>query len=441
MVVTRQVQRWSGRLAACAQAIDVNPPQHLADLVAAVLFGIALVHTFAAKRIGHLADRFPRHAGLWHLLGEVEVVFGFWAMVLVIALALLQGGEAALGYAESRQYTEPLFVFVVMVVAASRPILHAVRTATERLAHLAPVDTSIAQAWLGLAAVPLLGSLVTEPAAMTLAALMLAPRVFRPDVPGRVKYLALGVLFVNVSIGGTLTSFAAPPVLMVAAAWAWDSAFMLATFGWKAALAVVVNASLATVVLRRHLVGTPPVEAAPECVPLTVMLAHVGFLAAVVLLAHHPVAFLGVFLLFLGFMQAYPKHQDPPILKEALLVGFFLAGLVVLGGLQQWWLQPLVASLSPRALFYGAAALTAVTDNAALTYLGSLIPGLSDGARYSLVAGAVAGGGLTVIANAPNPAGAALLRRGFDGGSISAGGLLAGAALPALVAIAAFQWL
>ena len=87
------------------------------------------------------------------------------------------------------------------------------------------------------------------------------------------------------------------------------------------------------------------------------------------------------------------------------------------------------------------AALTAVTDNAALTYLGSLISGMSQEAKYSLVAGAVAGGGLTVIANAPNPAGVALLRRGFADESIGAGGLLLGAAMPTLVALFAFMFL
>jgi hypothetical protein len=111
---------------------------------------------------------------------------------------------------------------------------------------------------------------------------------------------------------------------------------------------------------------------------------------------------------------------------------------VVLGGMQAWWLEPLVSGMSPRALFFGAAALTAITDNAALTYLGSLIEGLSDEAKYKLVAGAVAGGGLTVIANAPNPAGVALLKRGFADQSIGAAGLLAGALLPTLVAILAF---
>lgn len=119
-------------------------------------------------------------------------------------------------------------------------------------------------------------------------------------------------------------------------------------------------------------------------------------------------------------------------------MGFFLAGLVVLGSLQRWWLQPLVSGLEPMALFFGAVSLTAITDNAALTYLGAQISGISEAAKYMLVAGAVAGGGLTVIANAPNPAGAALLRRGFLDESIGALGLLAGALAPTLVAMGAF---
>lgn len=414
-------------------------PDRLVEAAAALLFALALMHTFLARRFGRLAHRFPRHAGLLHLLGEVEVVFGFWAIVLVAAFALLRGGDAALAYAESRHYAEPLFVFVVMVIAASRPVVETLLAGTQWLARRVPVPTPLATAWLGLAVVPLAGSLITEPAAMTIAAVMLAPQVFRPDVRERPKYFALGVLFVNVSIGGTLTAFAAPPVLMVAAHWGWDSATMFATLGWKAAIAVLVNATVAVFLLRGELHA---IEEHPgwqgRSVPASVAAIHFAFLAAVVLLADHPVAFLAVFLMFLGFAQAYERFQAPLILREALLVAFFLAGLVVLGGLQEWWLQPLVARMSPRGLFFGATALTAVTDNAALTYLGSLIEGLSGAAKYGLVAGAVAGGGLTVIANAPNPAGVALLRRGFADESIGAAGLFAGALLPTVVAGAAF---
>jgi hypothetical protein len=404
-----------------------------------VLFIIALLHTFATHLFEVLARRHPRHAGLFHLLGEVEVVFGFWAFVLIVVMAMVEGGAAAVGYAESRHYAEPLFVFVVMVVAASRPVLEAARGLLRVLARLAPVRSEVAQAWLALALVPLSGSLITEPAAMTLAALMLAPTVFRQGMPEWLKYGALGVLFVNVSIGGTLTAYAAPPVLMVAGTWGWDSAYMLLHFGWRSLIAVVFNASVITLLLRSHL---RPLDASIDGesvpVPPLVALIHLAFLAAVVLLAHHPVLFLGLFLLFLGFTQAYDRYQSPLILKEGLLVGFFLAGLVVLGGMQQWWLQPIVSSLGATALFFGALGLTAITDNAALTYLGSLISGLSEHQKYMLMAGAVGGGGLTVIANAPNPAGAALLRHGFADESIGAVWLLLGALGPTCAAALMF---
>ncbi|MCG2592429.1 putative Na+/H+ antiporter [Ramlibacter sp. XY19] len=412
-------------------------PPAAPEIVAAVLFVLALLHVLFAKRLEQLSRRFPRHAGAFHLLGEVEVVFGFWACVLVAALALMQGPANALAYAESRSYAEPVFVFVVMVIAASRPVMAAVRWAVAGLSRAMPLPRPLARTWLGLAVVPLAGSLVTEPAAMTLAALLLAPLVFRAEVPEPPKYFALGVLLVNVSIGGTLTAYAAPPVLMVARTWNWDTAFMLQTFGWRAALAVLVNATAATWLLRKHVAAEAVADPSPR-VPVGVMAVHCAFLAGVVLVAHHPIACVGLFLLFLGFTSAYERHQSPLLLREALLVAFFLSGLVLLGGMQHWWLQPLVESLSPLALFFGSIALTAVTDNAALTYLGSLIEGLSAEARYSLVAGAVAGGGLTVIANAPNPAGLALLKNGFADESIGAGELLLGALAPTVVAAAAF---
>jgi len=414
------------------------------DFIAAIIFALALIHTFAAKTFERLANHYPKHAGLLHFFGEVEVVFGLWAFVLIIAMAFVVGGNDAVKYAESRHYTEPLFVFVVMVVAASRPVLESIEALVLLIARIAPVQSAVAQVWLGLALVPLIGSLITEPAAMTLAALMLLPQIFHQGMPEKLKYLALGVLFVNISIGGTLSSFAAPPVLMVAATWQWDSTFMITHFGWKAAIAVIVNATFMTILLRKHIhiAGKGADEGVAETgqlkAPLLVKIIHLSFLAATVAFAHHPVIFLGLFLLFLGFTQAYPQFQSALVLKQGLLVGFFLAGLVVLGGMQQWWLQPIVATLQPIALFFAAIGLTAITDNAALTYLGSTIEGMSDAAKYMLVAGAVAGGGLTVIANAPNPAGVALLKSGFEDESIGMAGLLLGAAIPTIVAAAAF---
>jgi hypothetical protein len=412
---------------------------HSLQTIGLVLFVLALLHTFSTHMFEILAHRHPRHAGLFHLLGEVEVVFGFWAFLLMMFMALVEGRQAAVDYAESRHYAEPLFVFVVMVVAASRPVLEAARALLRVLAKFAPVRSEVAQAWLALALVPLAGSLITEPAAMTLAALMLAPTVFRQGMPEWLKYGALGVLFVDVSIGGTLTAYAAPPVLMVAGTWGWDSAYMLLHFGWRSLIAVMFNATVITFLLRSHLRQIDAsVEGETAPVPPLVSLIHLAFLAAVVLLAHHPVLFIGLFLLFLGFTQAYHRYQSPLILKEGLLVGFFLAGLVVLGGMQQWWLQPIVSSLGPTALFFGALGLTAITDNAALTYLGSLITGLSEHEKYMLMAGAVGGGGLTVIANAPNPAGAALLRQGFADESIGAVWLLLGALGPTCAAAIMF---
>jgi len=273
--------------------------------------------------------------------------------------------------------------------------------------------------------------------------MMLRERIFSvAGVSQRLKYATLGMLFVNISIGGTLTSFAAPPVLMVAAKWNWDLAFMLAHFGWKSALAVSVNALMATLLFRRELGDLPrSVDANGEVLPGWVSLLHVLFLVGIVTFAHHPPVFLGLFLFFMGFAAAYPKFQDQLILREGLLVAFFLAGLVVLGGQQQWWLEPLFRSMNANTVYFGATALTAITDNAALTYLGSLVDGLSDEFKYALVAGSVTGGGLTVIANAPNPAGFAILRGHFEDETIHPLGLLLAALPPTLMAIVAFRLL
>ena len=297
--------------------------------------------------------------------------------------------------------------------------------------------------FLSLSLVPLLGSFITEPAAMTLAAMLLRDRVFAaPGLSVRLKYAALGVLFVNISIGGTLTPFAAPPVLMVAETWNWDLAYMLTHFGWKAALAVLLNTVLITLVFRRELTTLPDQGGeAPMPLPAAVTLLHLLLLGGVVVFAHHPPMFLGLLLFFLGVAAAYPQYQDRLILREGLLVAFFLAGLVVLGGQQQWWLEPLLLDMDAHQVFFGAIALTAFTDNAALTYLGSLVPGLSEDFKVALVAGAVTGGGLTVVANAPNPAGFTILRGQFADGAIHPLGLLAAALPPTAVAAAAFWFL
>ena len=412
------------------------------QLIAAILFALAITHTFSTKYFEHLAHIQPRHAGVWHLLGEVEVVFGLWAMILILFIFVLSGKHDAITYLESLNFTEPMFVFVIMVIAGTRPILDFVAAVVQRIAMVVPLNQRMVMYFLLLAFVPLLGSFITEPAAMTLAALMLRETLFSRDISTRLKYATVGVLFVNISIGGTLTPFAAPPVLMVAAKWDWDIAFMLVNFGWKAAIAVMVNALAVTWLFRREFNQADPlkdIESVANKIPLSVVLIHLFFLVLVVVFAHHPVVFMGLFLFFLGYTAAYERHQSPLILREALLVAFFLAGLVVLGGQQQWWLQPLLMNMSETAVYFGATALTAVTDNAALTYLGSLVEGLTEEFKIALVAGAVTGGGLTVIANAPNPAGFSILKSKFDEQSIHPLGLLVAAIPPTLVAVAAFR--
>ncbi|AXF17121.1 putative Na+/H+ antiporter [Paraburkholderia caledonica] len=415
---------------------------HSVEISAAVIFALALIHTFAVARIENLSHRFPRHAGVFHFLAEVEVVFGFWALILCLVMWALVGPHVTIEYLEHREFTEALFVFVIMVVAASRPILVLVTTIVMRLARFLPVRTEVAVIWFSLSAVPLLGSIITEPAAMTLAALLLRDTLFSARSSERVKYFGLALLFVNVSIGGVMTAYAAPPVLMVASAWGWSTGFMAATFGWKAALAVVFNATAFVTLIARSVPASQGSEGGTtspsQRVPVGVTLVHLAFLALVVINSHHAVVFIGAFLFFLGYTHAYERHQSPLMLRESLLVAFFLGGLVVLGGLQQWWLQPIVRSMDALTLYFGATGLTAVMDNAAITYLGSLIPGLSDSAKYLLVAGAVTGGGLTVIANAPNPAGLAILGNRFSGGAVSPMKLLGAALMPSIVAGLAF---
>lgn len=411
------------------------------QIVGAALFALALIHTFSTKIFERLAHRQPNHAGLWHLLGEVEIVFGVWAMVLMLLMFGLKGQAEAIEYLEGRNFTEPMFVFAIMVIAGTRPILQFAGTVVRLAATVLPLPRGMAIYFMVLALVPLLGSFITEPAAMTLAALMLRDSLFSQPIGPKLKYATVGVLFVNISIGATLTPFAAPPVLMVAGVWHWDLWFMLSHFGWKAALAVSVNAAAAALLFRRELGHLASVQSASlaKPVPTPIVAMHLLFLCGVVVFAHHPSVFMGLFLFFMGFSTAYSAYQDRLILREALLVAFFLAGLVVLGGQQQWWLQPLLLSLDANAVFAGATALTAITDNAALTYLGSLVPGLSEEFKLALVAGAVTGGGLTVIANAPNPAGVAILRGGFEDQTIHPLGLLLAALPPTVVAIIAFR--
>jgi hypothetical protein len=456
-----------------APLFDVLQARIAADpfnFIATAIFAMAVLHTFVASWFTALSHRLQhRHdatlaalgrpaqpsvaAEALHFLGEIEVVFGLWSLPLLIAILFSRGWDTAKHYVnDTVNYTEPLFVIVIMALASTRPIVSLAESSLQRLAR---IGRSTPGAWwiVILTVAPLLGSFITEPAAMTIAALLLARQFYDLKPSPALGYATLGLLFVNISIGGTLTHFAAPPVLMVSRLWEWDTPFMLTHFGWRSAVAIVASTLLYYTAFRKEFQSmaarkpVPEIEVAAEDasggqallpIPAWVTLVHVGFIAWTVVNAHYPALFIGGFLFYLGFARATAAYQSQLDIKTPLLVGFFLAGLVIHGGLQGWWIAPVLSSLSEIGLFWGATVLTAFNDNALITYLATLVPDFSEPFKVAVVEGAVTGGGLTVIANAPNPAGQALLGRFFDG-TISPARLLIAALVPTLLAAAAFR--
>ncbi len=438
------------------------------NVVATVIFALAVLHTFFAPKILHWShvveerhrarlklkpaaatgsedgqlDEVSFGGQMLHFLGEIEAVFGIWAIVLGAAIVWWKGLDTAVEYlGQTVNFTEPMFVVVIMALASTRPIM---RLAEQSLRAVASLGGGRPVAWWFsiLTVAPLLGSFITEPAAMTIAALLLAKQFYALQPGAKLKYATLGLLFVNISIGGTLTHFAAPPVLMVAAPWGWDMAYMFTHFGWHAISGIAVANLVYFFMFRAELLALKPAAESTgpteEAVPAWVTLVHLGFLGFTVWTAHHPPLFIGGFLFFLAFAQATAHHQSKVELRTPLLVGFFLAGLVIHGGLQGWWIEPVLGSLGEKPLFAGATILTAFNDNALITYLATLVPGFTEKLKFAVVAGAVTGGGLTVIANAPNPAGQSILQRYFPGG-VSALGLLLGALIPTLIVAASFM--
>ena len=442
------------------------------NAVATILFLGAIAHTFLASKFRRISHRFEREheeirkrlagdpAGsrkleraadrkkflevVFHFLGEVEAVFGIWVIPLAIAMTVMEGPETARAYINGVNFTEPIFVVVIMAIASSRPVLYFAEACLRLVADL---GRGIPAAWwLSLLTVgPLLGSFVTEPAAMTICAMLLAAKFYRLDPSMPLRYATLGLLFVNISVGGTLTHFAAPPVVMVAAKWDWNLPFMMANFGWKAALGIVACNILGFLVFRRELLSLRnPAEDSGESkpdVPGWIVAAHLLFIAFAVYVSHYPAVVVLTFMLFQAFVMATERNQDLISLKSPVLVGFFLAGLVIHGGCQEWWIEPVLTSLNPLQLLLGSTVLTAFNDNAAITYLASLVPGFSAQAKLAVMAGAVAGGGLTVIANAPNPAGQSILQDYFGTDGVDAAKLLLAAVIPTAIMILAFLFL
>lgn len=437
-------------------------------LIASIIFLLAIIHTFFAipitkyaHKVQHDHDAHIRKqmhaqgesaeaqdmvsfkATILHFLGEVEAIFGIWVLVLITAMAWTQGLSEMKAYFMGVNYTEPMFVVIIMALASTRPVL---RFAESCLSFFARFGKQTPAAWwLSIMIVaPLLGSFITEPGAMTIAAMLLAKKFYKLKPSPKFAYATLGLLFVNISIGGVLTNFAAPPVLMVAKKWGLTSAEMFIHFGEKAIVSIVVSTLIYFFLFRKELVrmagdiadsdadGKGDLAESSREIPLFVTITHLAFMAWTVVFSHYPPLFIGGFLFFLAFSQATSHHQSRINLRGPILVGFFLGGLVIHGGLQGWWLAPIISSLNELPLFIGSVILTSFNDNAAITFLASQVEGLSPQLKYAVLAGAVTGGGLTVIANAPNPAGQALLSR-FFGDGVSPLKLFLGAFIPTVI--------
>ena len=423
-------------------------------LISCLIFLGAIVHTFLASKFAAKAETLRQKSGessyaahIYHWLGEVEVIFGLWLFPLIISFILFKGWNSTVDYFSSRHYTEPIFVFVIMLIAATRPILYLAERIIWYLVKI--LGERPATWWLCiLMFAPLLGSFITEPAAMTIAAMLLARKVF-VHKPGWIfSYATLGLLFVNVSIGGVLTNFAAPPVLMVATTWNWSTSFVFSHFGIEAVCGICLSTLFYFVVFAKQLhelnkvaQQTTKTEQKEEKIPFGVIATHVFFLSWTVLNAHHTVLMLWGFLAFLMLANVLKRYQSPLALKESLLVGCFLAGLVTHGGLQEWWIEAVLSRLNEATLFFGSVILTSFNDNAALTYLASLVPDFLNNfpLQSSVVGGAIVGGGLTVIANAPNPAGQSLLSKFFPQGIVKPLPLFLGALPPTLILIYVFR--
>ncbi len=427
-------------------------------IITLIIFVCAIIHTLSVNHIHKWARNIeiyqkPKRdknglqrridVQLLYFLSEVEVVFAFWAIPLFFVIAFSFDARTALEYFNTRDYTEPLFVVIVMCLSSTRPFVLVAESLLRKIAN--KLGGSLSAWWLTLLTLgPLLGSFITEIGAMALCALLLSRQFYEYRPSHRLAYATLGLLFVNISIGSVLTTFASPAVLILSHCWGWNSLFMMTYFGWKAVLGIVLSNAVYWFHFRKEFreldqrkillskIQTPSPEEPQITVPLWIMFIHIFTLAFVVITSHYPAIFFGIFLFFLGFHQATRIYQYPIHLTRPLLIGLFLAALVIHGGLQGWWVVELLERLSPLGVMGISILLTAFNDNTSISYLSTLVPSWGTAFQYAIFSGVVAGGGLTVIGNAPNPAGFAILGRYFDQG-ISPIKLFLSAALPTAI--------
>ena len=464
---------FSSTLDILAHRILVDP----VNLVVSLMFLAAIVHTFCVgifRRLaekmehahreaneirghemnynGNVVDNVSFGAEFFYLLGEVEIIFALWVIPVFWSIFAHKGWDVILHYMQTVNFTEPMFVVVIMTLASSRPIE---RFSEKCMRYAAKVGQGSTAAWwfVVLTIGPILGSFITEPGAMTISAMLLGKQFYKRKPSMKFAYATIGLLFVNISVGGTFSHFAAPPVLMVAGKWNWDFAFMITNFGWKALIGILISNTIYFLIFRSeskkldrydtidiHTDGMIEWIDRDEPIPAYVTTIHILIMVWTVFSSHYPVLFIPGFFVFLGFRRATAHHQNDTNLKPPILVGAFLAGLVVHGGLQAWWIAPILGNLPELSLMLGATLLTAFNDNAAIAYLSTLVPTLTESMKYAVIVGAVTGGGLTVIANAPNPAGISILREHFKYG-VSPARLALGALIPTIILGCSFMLL
>lgn len=373
-------------------------------ITATLCFAFALIQSLWAAKILALSDFYKTTRPSWsrflHFAGEPEIVFGIWAGIFLMLLMVMEGFSAGLHWMDELNFSEVAFVFVIMILASSKPVTDFAETIINALSKFLPFAPGVRIYATILFIGPLLGSLITEPAAMTISALLLKRSVFKPlsgKISDKLFYSTLAVLFVNISIGGSLTHFAAPPVLMVARPWGWDTPFMFMNFGWKAIVAALLNVGLAVMINSKTLSTIKKVSgvahAPAKIAPAWIIAVHLIFITLCVLSVHHPAFVLGLFVFFLGFYAITKEEQSDVRIEESMLVGFFLGGLVILTAKQGWWLKPILSSVENIQLYLGTLFLAPVTDNAAITSLASQVTSLSESSKYLIVSAAIVGGG------------------------------------------------
>jgi predicted cation transporter len=411
---------------------------------ASLCFLCALIHILFAS---HFASPTATKQGigigttLCSLFFQVDWIFTLWACLFLIGSTLQQGLSTTWHELTTQDFKEPFFIFAILIVAWTQPLLTLSNSLLLRCSQALPgsgASSSLARYCICLTIGPLLGSVMTEPVAMTLTALLLKKHFYSKNMTQTFKYATLGLLWVNVSIGGVLTPYAAPPILLVAHPWNWNLSFLMTHFGWKAIIAIILSTAWVAFHFRKELIALPFEHSQnpqhEQTIPFWISTIHLIMLGLCVRYSHQPPHLFILLSLFILFTRFTAKYQNKLQFYEGCVMGCFLFSLIILGKHQRWWLEPLLKRLDHLPLFLGTIGLTGFTDNAALTYLGTQIPDLPEYSRYLLVAGAVTGGGLTLIANAPNLIGHDILKSSFDAGSMRPISLFLHALIPTIIA-------